>query len=95
MLVDADGDLDELTSVLVADVDAVLSRVIGSDFVYHQTGKFTAIKCDPGVFIGDHFLLVLEPCDLRCWLTPYCAGQTQRLQGRAINLNHNQVRTEI
>lgn len=80
MLVDADGDLDKLASVLVADIDAVLSRVIRSDFVDHQAGKFTTIKCNLGVFVGDHFLLVLEPCDLGCWLTPHGAGQAQRLQ---------------
>lgn len=80
MLVDADGDLHELASVLVADVDAVLPGVVGSDFVDHQAGKFTTIKCDPGVFVGDHFLLVLEPCDLGRWLAPDGAGQAQRLQ---------------
>lgn len=74
MLVDADGDLHELASVLVADVDAVLARVIGGDLVDHQAGEFTTVKRDPGVLVGDHFLLVLEPCDLRCWLTPHGAG---------------------
>lgn len=80
MLVDADSDLHELASVLVADIDAVLSGVIGGDLVDHQAGKFTTIKCDPGVFGGDHFLLVLEPCDLGCRLAPNGAGQAQRLQ---------------
>lgn len=87
MLVDADGDLNKLTSVLVTDIDAVLPRVIRSDLVDHQAGKFTTIKCDPGVFVGDHFLLILEPSDLRCWLTPYGAGQAQRLRGRSNKLN--------
>lgn len=91
VLVDTDGDLDELASVLVADVDAVLSGVIGSDFVDHQTGKFTPIKCDPGVFVAHHFLLILEPCDLGCWLAPYGAGQAQRLQERPIK---SRVKTE-
>lgn len=80
MLVDADGDLDELASVLVADVDAVFAGVIGSDFVDHQAGKLPPVKRDPGVLVGDHLLLVLEPRDLGRWLAPDGAGQAQRLQ---------------
>lgn len=85
MLVDADGDLHELAPVLVADIDAVLARVVGGDFINHHAGEFTAIKGDPGVFVGDHFLLVLEPCDLRCRFTPNGAGQAQRLGGGGVN----------
>lgn len=91
MPVDADGDLHKLASVLVADVDAVLSGVIGGDFVDHQAGKFTPIEGDPGVFVGDHLLLVLEPCDLGCWLAPYGAGQAQRLQEQSTK---SRIKTE-
>lgn len=78
--VDADGDLHELAAVLVAHVDAVLAGVVWSDFVDDQTGEFAAVEHDPGVLGGGHFLLVLEPGDLRGRFAPHGAGQAQRLQ---------------
>lgn len=78
--VDADGDLDKLTAILVPHVDAVLSRVVGSDFVDDEAGELAAVKRHPGVFAGGDLLLVLEPGDLRGRLTPHGAGQTQGLE---------------
>lgn len=80
MLVDADGDLDELAAVLVADVDAVLARVVGGDFVDDEAGELAAVEHDLGVLGGGDLLLVLEPGDLRGRLAPHGAGQAQRLQ---------------
>lgn len=80
VLVDADGDLDELAAVLVADVDAVLARVFGSDFGDDEAGELAAVEHDLGVLGGGDFLLVLEPGDLRGRIAPHGAGQAQRLQ---------------
>ena len=80
MPVDTDGDLDELSAVLVPHVDAVLAGVVGSDLVDDKTGELAAVKRDLGVLGGGDFLLVLEPGDLRGWLAPHSAGQAQRLQ---------------
>lgn len=79
LLVDTDRDLDKLAAVLVADVDAVLAGVFGSDFVDDEAGELTALKGDFGVLAGGHFLLVLEPGDLRGGLAPHSAGQAQGL----------------
>lgn len=78
--VDADGDLHELAAVLVAHVDAVLAGVVRSDFVDDQTGELAAVERDLGVLGGGHFLLVLEPGDLRGRFAPHGAGQAQGLQ---------------
>lgn len=78
--VDADGNLDKLTAILVPHVDAVLPGVFGGDFVYDEAGKLSAVKRDPGVFGGGDFLLVLEPGDLRGRLAPHGAGQAQGLR---------------
>lgn len=80
MLVDADGDLDELAAILVADVDAVLAGVFRTDFVDDQAGELATIEHDLGVFGGSDFLFVLEPGNLRGRLAPHGAGQAQRLQ---------------
>lgn len=80
MPVHADSDLDELTAILVAHIDAVLARVIWRYLVNDQAGKLSTIKCDLGVFSGGHFLLILEPGHLWRGLTPHSAGQAQRLQ---------------
>lgn len=80
MLVDADGDLDELAAVLVADVDAVFAGVFRTDFVDDQAGELATIEHDLGVFGGSDFLFVLEPGNLRGGLAPHSAGQAQRLQ---------------
>lgn len=79
MLVDADGDLDELAAVLVPHVDAVLAGVFGGDFVDDEAGELAAVKRDPGVLGGGDFLLVLEPGDLGGRLAPHGAGQAQGL----------------
>lgn len=79
VLVDADGDLDELAAVLVPHVDAVLAGVIGSDFVDDEAGELTAFKRDLGVLGGGDFLLILEPGDLGSRLAPHGAGQAQGL----------------
>lgn len=80
MPVDTDGDLDELSAVLVPHVDAVLAGVIGSDLVDDEAGKLAAVKRDLGVLSGGDFLLILEPGDLGGRLAPHGAGQAQRLQ---------------
>lgn len=80
MPVDTDGDLDELSAVLVPHVDAVLAGVIGSDLVDDEAGKLAAVKRDLGVLGGGDFLLILEPGDLGGRLAPHGAGQAQRLQ---------------
>lgn len=80
MLVDADGDLDELTAVLVPYIDAVLARVVRSDFVDDKAGELATVKRDLGVLVRGDFLLILEPADLRGRLAPHSAGQAQRLQ---------------
>lgn len=80
--VDADGDLHELAAVFVPDVDAVLAGVVGGDFIDHQAGELPAIKCDSGVLIACHLLLVFEPGDLRSRLAEHGAGQAQRLDQR-------------
>lgn len=79
VLVDADGDLDELAAVLVPHVDAVLAGVFGSDFVDDEAGELPAVEHDLGVLVGGDFLLVLEPCDLGSRLAPHSAGQAQGL----------------
>lgn len=90
MPVDADGDLDELSAVLVPYVDAVLAGVVGGDFVDDQAGELTALEGDPGVLGGGHLLLVLEPGDLGGRLAPHGAGQAQRLERV-----ESQVRSEV
>lgn len=80
VLVDADGDLNELAAVLVPHVDAVFAGVIGSDFVDDEAGELTAVERDLGVLAGGDFLLILEPGDLRSWFTKHGAGQAQRLE---------------
>lgn len=89
MLVDADCDLNKLATVLVADVDAVLAGVFGSDFVDEHAGKLAAVKCSFDMLVGGDFLLVLEPGDLRGWLAPYGASQAQRLQRSRVKSSHN------
>lgn len=83
--VHADGDLDELTAILVADIDAVLARVVWRYLVDDQAGKLSTIECDLGVFGGGHFLFILEPGHLWRGLTPHCAGQAQRLQEATVS----------
>lgn len=73
--VDADGDLHELAAVLVPHIDAVLARVVRSDFVDDHAGELAAVERDLGVLGGGDFLLVLEPGDLRGRLAPHGAGQ--------------------
>lgn len=80
VLVDADGDLDELAAVLVSYVDAVLAGVFGSDFGDHHAGELAAFKRDLSVLAGGHLLLVLEPGDLWGRLAPHGAGQAQGLE---------------
>ncbi len=80
VLVDADGDLDELAAVLVPHVDAVLARVFWSDFVDDKAGELAAVERDLGVLGGGHFLLILEPGDLWGRLAPHGAGKAQRLE---------------
>lgn len=85
MPVHADSDLDELATILVADIDAVLARVVWRYLVDDQAGKLSTIECDLGVFGGGHFLLILEPGHLWCRLTPHGAGQAQGLQGAKVS----------
>lgn len=80
VLVDADGDLDELAAVLVPYVDAVLAGVVGSDFVDDEAGELAAVERDLGVLGAGDLLLVLEPADLGGRLAPHGAGQAQRLE---------------
>lgn len=80
MLVDADGDLDKLTAVLVPNVDAVLAGVFGSDLVDDEAGKLATVESYFGVLVGGDFLLIFEPGDLRGWFAPHGAGQAQRLE---------------
>lgn len=85
MPVHADGDLHELTAILVADIDAVLARVVWRYLVDDQAGKLSTVKCNLGVFGGGHFLLILEPGHLWRGLAPHGAGQAQRLQGATVS----------
>lgn len=80
MLVDADGDLDKLASVLVPYVDAVLARVLWSDFVDDEAGELAAVERDLGVLSAGDFLLILEPGDLGGRFAPHGAGQAQGLE---------------
>lgn len=80
LLVDADGDLDELATVLVPHVDAVLAGVFRSDFGDDEACELAALECDLGVLGGGDLLLILEPGDLRGRLAPHGAGQAQRLE---------------
>lgn len=80
MLVDADGDLDKLSTVLVPNVDAVLARVFGSDLVDDEAGELATVESYFGVLVGGNFLLIFEPGDLGGWFAPHGAGQAQRLE---------------
>lgn len=75
MLVDTDGDLNKLTTILVANIDAVLARVFRSDFVDDETGKLSTVESYFGVLIRGNFLLIFEPGHLRGWFAPHSAGQ--------------------
>jgi len=90
VLVDADSDLNKLTTVLVPYVDAVFAGVFGSNFVDDETGELATIKRNFGVLSGGDFLLILEPGDLGGWLTPHCAGQAQGLERK-----ENQLKSQF
>lgn len=80
MLVHAHSHIDRLRTVLVADKNAVISRIFCFDIVDSDGAALGLLSDDELILVND-LSVVSKPVDLWGWFASDEARQAQRLRG--------------